>query len=143
MDLLDGTAKRALRLGLGQARVVGHNIVGAEFILLGALMVRPDSGFAVIQAMREVTPRGVQERIELITAYSDTREPLVREASFRDVLTRAHHAHARFGSPYVSIPHLLLAIAEGEGELAYGILSKLGADPAAIQTEITGMLAHT
>ncbi|MEL5954321.1 Clp protease N-terminal domain-containing protein [Streptomyces sp. CLV115] len=125
----DNGARRAVVLAQNEARMLSHNYIGTEHILLGlvhegecvaakALKSLGISPKAVRQVVKEIIGQGQQAPSGHIPFTP--RAKRVLELSLREALQLGHN--------YIGTEHILLSlIREGEG-VAAQILVKLGAD---------------
>lgn len=120
-------AKRAVVKAQEEARLLNHNYIGTEHILLGLLSIGEGLAWKVLSRL-EVSVDVVRERIrEMVGVGSETptghipftpRSKKVLELALREALSLSHN--------YIGTEHVLLAIVrEGEG-VASQILVGLG-----------------
>ena len=124
-------ARRVVVLAQEEARMLNHNYIGTEHILLG--LVREGEGVAAkaLEAM-DISLNGVREQVQEIIGEGShapsghipftPRAKKVLELSLREALQLGHN--------YIGTEHILLGlIREGEG-VAAQVLGKLGATSA-------------
>jgi prophage maintenance system killer protein len=139
---LTDRAYRAVTMAEAEAAGLRHNYIGTEDLLLGLLGI--DDGVAANVLTRlGVSAPAVRSEIEQIigcgTAPPAGQPPFTPRS--KKVLDLAHREAKRLGHNYVGTEHLLLGLVrEGEG-LAAQILSRLGADRAAIVEAILHVLS--
>jgi ATP-dependent Clp protease ATP-binding subunit ClpC len=133
-------SRRAIVLAQEEARLLSHNYIGTEHLLLG-LLADPESGAARALESLNITLEAVREQVrEIIGEGAEQqsghipftpRAKRVLELSLREALT--------LRSQSIGSEHLLLGIvAEGEGVAAL-ILDRLGASHAAIKERVAEM----
>src|SRR3974390_2483655 len=134
-------ARRVAVLAQEEGRMLNHDYVGTEHILLGrmgegegvaakALESLGISGEAVRRQVVEIIGRGQQAPSGHVPLTPRTKKVL--ELSLREALQLGHN--------YVGTEHILLGlIREGEG-VAVQVLVKLGADPSRIREQVIQLL---
>lgn len=134
-------SRRVLVLAQEEARLLGHNFLGTEHILLGLL--RQDDG----RAAKALTALGVslesaRERVEHTVGPSDEqasgtppftpRAKSVLELSLREALSLGHE--------HIGPEHLLLGLVrEGEG-VAAQVLATMSADPVRVRHQVVALI---
>src|SRR5580704_17162403 len=135
-------ARRVAVLAQEEARMLHHDHIGTEHILLG--LIREGEGVAAkaleslgisLEAVRqhvgEITGQGQQEPSGHVPFTP--RAMKVLELSLREALQLGHN--------YIGTEHILLGlIREGDG-VAVQVLVKLGADPSRIRQQVIQLLA--
>ncbi len=136
-------ARHVMVLTQDEARLLNHNYIGTEHLLLG--LIREGDGIAAnaltglgisLQAVRahieEIIGRGMSAPTGHIPFTPRTKK--VMDLSLREAL--------RLGHNYIGTEHLLLGLVrEGEG-VAAQVLVKLGADHARLREEVLRLLAE-
>jgi ATP-dependent Clp protease ATP-binding subunit ClpC len=125
-----------------EARMLNHNYIGTEHILLG--LVREGEGVAAkaLEAM-DISLNGVREQVQEIIGEGShapsghipftPRAKKVLELSLREALQLGHN--------YIGTEHILLGlIREGEG-VAAQVLNKLGADLGGVRQQVIQLLS--
>jgi ATP-dependent Clp protease ATP-binding subunit ClpC len=125
-----------------EARMLNHNYIGTEHILLG--LVREGEGVAAkaLEAM-DISLNGVREQVQEIIGEGShapsghipftPRAKKVLELSLREALQLGHN--------YIGTEHILLGlIREGEG-VAAQVLGKLGADLGGVRQQVIQLLS--
>ncbi|MVU83065.1 hypothetical protein GPX89_38235 [Nocardia sp. ET3-3] len=132
------TARRAIVLAQEEARLLGHDWIGTEHLLLG-VFVGDDAVAARALGDLGLDASSVRERIRQAVGEHEKRPPTghipftprskkVLEMSLREAMRLRHN--------YIAPEHILLAlVAEGEG-IAPQILISLGAEPSAIRKRV-------
>jgi Clp amino terminal domain, pathogenicity island component/UvrB/uvrC motif len=135
-------ARRAVQLAEEEARMLDHNYIGTEHILLG--LIREGEGVAakaleslgisldaVRQQVEEIIGRGQQVPFDVIPFTPRSKKVL--ELSLRESLQLGHN--------YIGTEHILLGlIREGDG-VAAQVLVKLGADPNRVRQQVIQLIA--
>jgi len=135
-------ARRVVVLAQEEARMLNHNYIGTEHILLG--LVREGEGVAAkaLEAM-DISLNGVREQVQEIIGEGShapsghipftPRAKKVLELSLREALQLGHN--------YIGTEHILLGlIREGEG-VAAQVLTKLGADLGSVRQQVIQLLS--
>ena len=135
-------ARRVIVLAQDEARLLNHNYIGTEHILLGLIHESEGVGAKALEAMG-VTLDAVREQVrEIIGEGSQApsghipftpRAKKVLELSLREALQLGHN--------YIGTEHILLGLLrEGEGT-AVKVLSRLKAEPSAVRQEVIDRLS--
>ncbi len=135
-------ARRVVVLAQEEARMLNHNYIGTEHILLG--LVREGEGVAAkaLEAM-DISLNAVREQVQEIIGEGShapsghipftPRAKKVLELSLREALQLGHN--------YIGTEHILLGlIREGEG-VAAQVLTKLGADLSSVRQQVIQLLS--
>jgi ATP-dependent Clp protease ATP-binding subunit ClpC len=135
-------ARRVIVLAQEEARMLNHNYIGTEHLLLG--LVREGEGVAAkaLEAM-DISLNGVREQVQEIIGEGShapsghipftPRAKKVLEFSLREALQLGHN--------YIGTEHILLGlIREGEG-VAAQVLGKLGADLGGVRQQVIQLLS--
>src|SRR3979411_3123653 len=134
-------ARRVVVLAQEEARMLNHNYIGTEHILLG--LIHEGEGVAAksLESLG-ISLEGVRSQVEEIIGPGPQepsgqipfppRATKVLELSLREALQLGHN--------YIGTEHILLGlIREGEG-VAAQVLVKLGADPSRIRQQVIQLL---
>src|SRR6188768_3095146 len=135
-------ARRVVVLAQEEARMLNHNYIGTEHILLG--LVREGEGVAAkaLESM-DISLNAVREQVQEIIGEGShapsghipftPRAKKVLELSLREALHLGHN--------YIGTEHILLGlIREGEG-VAAQVLGKLGADLSSVRQQVIQLLS--
>jgi ATP-dependent Clp protease ATP-binding subunit ClpC len=135
-------ARRVVVLAQDEARLLNHNYLGTEHLLLG--LIREGEGIAV-RALESlgISLEAVRAQVQEIIGQGQSaptghipftpRAKKVLELSFREAL-QLHH-------DYLGTEHLLLGlIGEGEG-VAAQVLMQLGADLSRVRQRVIELLS--
>jgi ATP-dependent Clp protease ATP-binding subunit ClpA len=151
-------ARRSVEAALQEARMLGHDSLGDEDLLLGIL--RADEGIAA-EALSSLGVTLEDARSESEAMFSgalasigislegirreagdafDMRVPEKRRIPFaagaKKVLERAVRTSVRLGDNYLGTEHILLAILENEDGTAVRILARLGVAPEMLEDRL-------
>ncbi|MFC7458455.1 ATP-dependent Clp protease ATP-binding subunit [Brachybacterium sp. GCM10030267] len=135
-------ARRVVVLAQDEARLLNHNYIGTEHILLGLIHEAEGVGAKALEAL-DVTLDAVREQVrDIIGEGNQTpsghipftpRAKKVLELSLREALQLGHN--------YIGTEHILLGLLrEGEGT-AVKVLSRLKAEPSAVRQEVIERLS--
>jgi len=135
-------ARRVVVLAQDEARLLNHDYLGTEHLLLG--LIREGEGVAV-KALESlgISPEAVRAQVQETIAQGQgaptshipftPQAKKVLELSFREALQLNHH--------YLGTEHLLLGlIREGEG-VAAQVLMQLGADLSRVRQRVIELLS--
>jgi ATP-dependent Clp protease ATP-binding subunit ClpC len=131
-------SRRAVVLAQEEARMLSHNYIGAEHLLLGLLHEGRGSAARVLAAMDitldaardqvvTATGRGQDELSGHIPFTPEAKKSL--ELSQRDATALENH--------YISTGHLLLGLLSQGDNLAIGVLGALSADLTELRARVT------
>jgi hypothetical protein len=134
-------ARRAVNLAQEEARLLRHDYVGTEHLLLG-LLYEGEGVAAKALASLGISREDARGQVEEIIGYGQgsrsghipftCRAKKVLELSLREALALGHH--------YIGTEHLLLGLLrEGEG-IAAQVLTRLGADHALARERVLSVL---
>jgi hypothetical protein len=135
-------ARRVLVLAQEEARLLNHNFIGTEHILLG-LIHEGDGVAAKALELSGISLEAVREKVEETigpAGQSTTGSPpftprakKVLELSLREALQLGHN--------FIGTEHMLLGVLrEGEG-VAVQVLTTLGADVGRVRQQVIALLA--
>jgi prophage maintenance system killer protein len=135
-------ARRAVHLAQEEARLLRHEHVGTEHLLLGLLYEGEGVAARALQALG-ISREDVRGQVEEIAGPGQgsperpvpftPRAKKVVELSLREALALGHH--------YIGTEHLLLALLrDGEG-FGARVLTRLGADDALVRGQVLGLLS--
>jgi hypothetical protein len=130
-------ARRALVLGQEEARLLGHNVIGTEHLLLGLLNEGEGVAASVLVSF-DITLDTARQKVDQMVATPaggpvgsppfSTRAKKVLELSLRESLQLGHN--------YIETEHILLGlIREGDGT-AVAVLREMGADLAQVRFRV-------
>jgi Clp amino terminal domain, pathogenicity island component/ClpX C4-type zinc finger len=135
-------ARRVIVLAQEEARLLDHNYIGTEHVLLGLIHEGEGVAARALESL-DISLGAVRAQVEEIIGQGDTapvghipftpRAKKVLELSLREALQLGHN--------YIGTEHILLGlIREGEG-VAAQVLVRLGADLATVRTRVILILS--
>jgi ATP-dependent Clp protease ATP-binding subunit ClpC len=134
-------ARRVVVRAQEEARLLDHDYIGTEHLLLG--LVHDGQGVAakVLESSEiplEVVRRRVEEAVSRGTQAPSGHIPITEQG--KEVLRLAHRESAEIGHHYIGTEHLLLGlIREGDG-VAAQVLSGLGVELDAAREQVIRLL---
>ena len=134
-------ARRVVVLAQEEARMLRHNYVGTEHLLLGLIHEGEGVAAGALESLG-INREAVRQQVEEIIGPGQSpivgpipftpRAKKAMELSLREALALGHH--------YIGTEHLLLALLrEGQG-VAAQVLTRLGADHAQVRERVLGLL---
>src|SRR6266545_1927515 len=135
-------ARRVVVLAQEEARMLNHNYIGTEHILLGLIHEGEGVAAKALESLN-ISLEAVRQQVEEIIGQGQAaptghipftpRAKKVLELSLREALQLGHN--------YIGTEHILLGlIREGEG-VAAQVLQKLGADPNRVRQTVSQLLS--
>lgn len=135
-------ARRVIVLAQDEARLLNHNYIGTEHILLGLIHEAEGVGAKALESLG-VTLEGVRDQVREIIGEGNQapsghipftpRAKKVLELSLREALQLGHN--------YIGTEHILLGLLrEGEGT-AVKVLSRLKVEPSDVRQEVIERLS--
>src|SRR6187200_729602 len=135
-------ARRVVVLAQEEARMLNHNYIGTEHILLGLIHEGEGVAAKALESM-DISLNAVREQVQEIIGEGShapsghipftPRAKKVLELSLREALQLGHN--------YIGTEHILLGVVrEGEG-VAAQVLVKLGADLSRVRQEVIGLMS--
>jgi hypothetical protein len=141
-DRFTDRARRVVVLAQEEARILDHNYIGTEHLLLG--LIREGEGvaahaLAALDVSLEVARREIEEIIGTGGQSSSGHIPFTPRAT--KVLELSLGEARQLGHNYIGTEHILLGlIREGEG-VAAQVLEKLGADLSRARAQVVRILS--
>jgi ATP-dependent Clp protease ATP-binding subunit ClpC len=135
-------ARQVVVLAQDEARLLRHDYIGTEHLLLGLL--REEEGLAA-RVLDElgVTLEGVRTRVAHIVGLGEDA-PATGQIPFtpraKKVLELGLREAVSFKHNYIGTEHILLGVARVEEGVGAKILLELGAGPEVVRTRVLGML---
>ena len=135
-------ARRVLVLAQEEARLLNHNFIGTEHILLG--LIHEGEGVAAkaldsVGVSLEAVRGKVAETIGPADSSTTGSPPFSPRA--KKVLEQSLREALQLGHNYIGTEHMLLALVrEGEG-VAAQVLVNLGADPSRVRQQVIQLLS--
>jgi ATP-dependent Clp protease ATP-binding subunit ClpC len=135
-------ARRVVTFAQEEARLLNHNYIGTEHLLLGLIHERPGVAAKALESLG-ISLQAVRAQVEEIIGQGQSaptghipftpRAKKVLELSLREALQLGHN--------YIGTEHILLGLLrEGEG-VAAQVLVKLGADLSRVRQQVIGLLS--
>jgi ATP-dependent Clp protease ATP-binding subunit ClpC len=135
-------ARRVVVLAQEEARMLSHNYIGTEHILLGLIHEREGVAATTLESMNislEAVRREIEEIIGQGQATPTGHIPFTPRA--KKVLELSLRESLQLGANYIGTEHILLGlIREGEG-VAAQVLQKLGADLHGVRQTVIRFLS--
>jgi ATP-dependent Clp protease ATP-binding subunit ClpA len=134
-------ARRVVHLAQDEARVLNHNYIGTEHLLLG-LLGEGDGVAAKALASLGISLEAVRAKVEEIIGQGQTMPagPIPFTPRTKKVLELSLREALRLGHNYVGTEHLLLGLLrEGEG-VAAQVLVTLGAGLSRVRERVLALL---
>lgn len=122
-------ARRILVLSQDEARMLNHDSIGTEHVLLGLIGEGEGVGAQVLKS-RGLSLEDVRRQVEESRGrgQSATSGYLPFTPSANEVLQAANQESSQRGLDYIGTEHLLLGLVRDDGSVAAQVLVKLGAD---------------
>ena len=135
-------ARRVVHLAQDEARVLNHNYIGTEHLLLGLIREGDGIGAQALEALGislSIVRKEIEEIIGSGGQVSSGNIPFTPRA--KKALDLALQEARDLGHNYIGTEHLLLGLVrEGDG-VAAQVLSKLGADLARVRVQVVRTLS--
>jgi ATP-dependent Clp protease ATP-binding subunit ClpA len=135
-------ARRVLVLAQEEARLLKHNFIGTEHILLGLMHEGEGKAAKALESLGislEAVRAKVEETVGPIGSPREENVPFTPRA--KKALELSLREALQLGHQYIGTEHLLLGLLrEGEG-VAVQVLVALGPDPARIRQEVMTVLS--
>jgi ATP-dependent Clp protease ATP-binding subunit ClpC len=135
-------ARRAVVLAQEEARLLNHNYIGSEHILLGLI---DEGDGAAAQALKRlgVTEQAVHQQVEETVGRGKRPAraghiPFTREA--KKVLQLSLRAALQLGDNYIDTGHILLGLTREKQSPAAQVLVYLGVDLGTVQRQVIELL---
>jgi ATP-dependent Clp protease ATP-binding subunit ClpA len=137
-------ARQVVVLAQDEARLLKHNYIGTEHLLLG--LMREEEGIAArVLESHDLTVEEIRAQVARIIGQGDElwtgqipftpRSKLVLELSLRQAVSLGHN--------YIGTEHLLLALLQEGGGVAIRIMDDLGARPDDVWASVFRALGST
>jgi ATP-dependent Clp protease ATP-binding subunit ClpC len=135
-------ARRSLFLSQEEARLLNHNYVGTEHLLLGLVSEGQGVAAKALQSLG-ISLEAVRAQVEEIIGQGQTapRGHIPFTPGAKKVLELSLREATQLGHNYIGTEHLLLGLLrEGEG-VAAQVLVKLGADLSRVRQQVIQLLS--
>jgi ATP-dependent Clp protease ATP-binding subunit ClpA len=135
-------ARRVIVLAQEEARLLNHNYIGTEHLLLG-LAHEGEGVAAMALESLGISPEAVRAQVEEIIGQGQRAPtghiPITPRA--KKVFELSHREALQLGHNYIGTEHILLGLLrEGEG-VAAQVLVKLGADLSRVRQQVIQLLS--
>jgi ATP-dependent Clp protease ATP-binding subunit ClpC len=135
-------SRRVVVLAQEEARLLNHDYIGTEHILLGLIREGQGVAAAALDSLG-VSGEAVRQRVQEIIGAGDAvpTGPIPFTPRAKKVLELALREAQKLGHSYIGTEHLLLGlIREGEG-VAAQVLEELGAELNRVRQEVIQLVA--
>jgi ATP-dependent Clp protease ATP-binding subunit ClpC len=135
-------ARRALVLAAEEARVLNHDYVGTEHILLGLIHEGDGLAAKALESL-EISLEAVRKEVET-TVGQGHGDPVVSPPftpRAKKVLDLSRREALQLGHNYVGTEHILLGVAREGGGVAARALVNLGADMAKVRQAVIQLMS--
>ncbi|YAL83739.1 ATP-dependent Clp protease ATP-binding subunit [Dermacoccaceae bacterium W4C1] len=136
-------ARRVVVLAQEEARMLNHNYIGTEHILLGLIHEGEGVAAKALEALG-ISLEAVREQVQEIIGQGQQTQPgqhIPFTPRAKKVLELSLREGLQLGHSYIGTEHILLGlIREGEG-VAAQVLVKLGADLPSVRQQVIQLLA--
>jgi ATP-dependent Clp protease ATP-binding subunit ClpC len=138
-------ARRVVVLSQEEARLLDHNHIGADHLLLG-LIHEGEGAAAQALAAAGVTLEGARGHIERIVGKGGSGPvsghiPFTPEA--KRTLELSLREALQLGHNYIGTEHILLGLLRVDDNVAIQVLSALGTDAGAVEEQLVQVMART
>src|SRR6202162_234100 len=134
-------ARRVVVLAQEEARMLNHNYIGTEHILLGLIHEGEGVAAKALESLG-ISLEAVRQQVEEIIGQGQQAPSghIPFTARAKQVLELAHRESVQLGHNYIGTEHILLGlIREGDG-VAAQVLFKLGADLNRVRQQVVQLL---
>ncbi|CAG7571808.1 ATP-dependent Clp protease ATP-binding subunit ClpC [Barrientosiimonas humi] len=136
-------ARRVVVLAQEEARMLNHNYIGTEHILLGLIHEGEGVAAKALESLG-ISLESVREQVQEIIGQGQQTQPgqhIPFTPRAKKVLELSLREGLQLGHSYIGTEHILLGlIREGEG-VAAQVLVKLGADLSSVRQQVIQLLA--
>jgi ATP-dependent Clp protease ATP-binding subunit ClpC len=135
-------ARRVVVLAQEESRLLNHNYIGTEHLLLGLLHEGEDIGAKALISLG-ISLEAVRRQVEEIIGKGGTSHPghIPFTPRAKKVLELALRESKQLGHNHIGTEHILLGLLrEGEG-VAAQVLQKLGAELGAVRQQVVKLLS--
>jgi Clp amino terminal domain, pathogenicity island component len=129
-------ARRAVVLANEEARLLGHDQIGTEHILLGLLREGGGVGGRALRSL-DISLEEAREHVSAAVGAGSGKSahiPFTQRA--KTALERALREALQLGHEYIGTEHILLGLLRDEKDSAVQIIAELGADRAAVRWRV-------
>ena len=134
-------ARRVVVLAQEEARMLNHNYIGTEHILLGLIHEGEGVAAKALESLG-ISLEGVRQQVEEIIGQGrqapNAHIPFTPRA--KNVLELSLREALRLGHNYIGTEHVLLGLLELEG--GTGVLADLGLEKGAVESAVVSLLTR-
>jgi ATP-dependent Clp protease ATP-binding subunit ClpC len=134
-------ARRVVVLAQEEARVLNHNYIGTEHLLLGLLGEAEGVAARALESMG-ISGAAVRQQVEVIIGQGEHAPaghiPFTPRA--KKVLELADREARTLGHDYIGTEHILLGLIREGGGVAAQVLVRLGADLSRVRQQVIELL---
>jgi hypothetical protein len=134
-------ARRVVVLAQEESRLLNHNYIGTEHLLLGLIHESDGIGAKVLQSLG-ISLNAVRSQVEEILGPGG--HPASGHIPFTDRAKKALESSLRealqLGHNYIGTEHILLGLIRDSDGVAAQVLGRLGADPSLVRQHVVGVL---
>jgi len=136
-------ARRVIVLSQEEAKLLDHNYIGTEHVLLG--LIREGEGVAAVALASlgityDAAAAAVIERIGRGSTHAIGYIPLTPRA--KQAMEGALRVSLELGNPYIATEHLLLALYRDDASVAVHLLTTLGVTSLQVRNAVLKELGH-
>jgi bifunctional DNase/RNase len=130
-------ARRVVVLAQAEARLLNHNHVGTEHLLLGIIREGQGAATAAIESLG-ISLESVRQQVEenIGGGASAPAGPIAFTPRARKVLKRSQREAQQLGQHYLGPEHILLSLIREGNSLAAQVLVRLGADANRVRQQV-------
>jgi hypothetical protein len=134
-------ARRVMVLAQEESRMLGHDYIGTEHLLLGLLHEGEGLAARALESLG-ITEGAARERVEEMVGHGQATPsgsiPFTPQAN--KVLQLALREAVQLGHAYIGTEHLLLGLIRGDEGPAQQVLTALGAEPSRVRQQVIVLL---
>jgi ATP-dependent Clp protease ATP-binding subunit ClpC len=136
-------ARRVVVLAQEEARMLNHNYIGTEHILVA--LIREEGGVAA-QALESlgITEEAARQQVEEITGRGEPgpqRGHIPMTPRAKKTLQLSMREAIALGHAYIGTEHILLGLVREDDGVAVRVLNGLGADPNTVRQQVIQLVA--
>ncbi len=126
-------ARRVVVLAQEEARMLNHNYIGTEHLLLGLIHEGEGIGARALESLG-VTLNAVREQVQdIVSTYQAPNYHIPFTPRAKKVLELSMREAIQLNHGYIGTEHILLGMVRANEGVANQVLVKLGAEPAAVR----------
>src|SRR5918992_3746470 len=135
-------ARRVVVLAQEEARMLSHNYIGTEHILLGLIHEGEGVAAKALESLG-ISLEAVRSQVEEIIGQGQAAPPghIPFTPRAKKVLELALREALQLGHSYIGTEHILLGLVREGGGVAAQVLIKLGADLARVRQQVIQLLS--